>query len=111
MEEYPVIFDKKGFPSIKVFEDHFEIKATDFWEYRTFKYSETKDILHYNPNEKWWNQLYLMTSPIAQLFSKNDPWILKIIKTNKGDWTYKTSNKPDSDFRKIINALKAKINN
>jgi hypothetical protein len=109
MEEYPVIFEKKGFPSIRIFDEHFEIKAIDFWEYRTFKYSETKDITHYNPNEKWWNKFYLMTSPLAQLLSQDDPWILKIIKTNGGDWTYKTSYKSDSDFIKTINLLKAKI--
>ena len=111
MEEYPIIFENKGFPSIRIFDEHFEIKAIDFWEFRNFKYSEIKDITHYNPNEKWWNQLYILIFPTAQLFSKNDPWILKIIKNNDGDWTYKTSNESNSDFRKILNLLKTKITN
>lgn len=80
MQEKPLLFERKGFPSIRVFENYFEIKATDYWEYRAFNYSEIKNIIHYNPNEKWWNKLYILTSLTAQIFSKNDDWILKVIK-------------------------------
>lgn len=111
MEEEPLIFEEKGFPSIRVFNNHFEIKAIDYWEYRVFEYSEIKEIIHYNPNDKWWNKLYILTSLTAQIFSENDPWILKLIKNNGGNWTYKTSHKPNSDFRKILNLLKTKIIN
>ncbi len=108
-ETNPLIFEKKGFPSIKVFDNHFEVKAIDFWEYRIFNFSDVKKINHYNPNDKWWNRIYIRTSWIAQIFSKDDPWILKITKNNGGDWTYKTSHKPDSDFIKVVNLLKMKI--
>ncbi|SDF27787.1 hypothetical protein [Ulvibacter litoralis] len=111
MEEEPLIFEKKGFPSIKVFNEHFEIKAIDYWEFRTFNYSDIKEITHYNPNDKWWNKLYIMTSLTAQIFSKEDPWILKIIRINGGDWTYKTSYKSNSEFKKIINLIRLKLNN
>jgi len=111
MYENPLIFEQKGFPSIKVFDKHFEIKAIDYWEFRAFNYSDIKEITHYNPNDKWWNKFYISTSFIAQIFSKNDPWILKVIKINGGDWTYKTSHKPNSDFEKIINRIKIKLRN
>lgn len=111
MEEQPLIFEKKGFPSIKLFDEHFEIKAINYWEFRVFKYSEIKEIIHYNPNDKWWNKLYILTSLTAQIFSENDPWTLKVIKNNGGDWTYKTSYESNSDFRKIINLIKTKLNN
>ncbi|TVZ14082.1 hypothetical protein JM81_0281 [Maribacter sp. MAR_2009_72] len=109
MQEEPLIFKHKEFPIIKVFDKHFEIKAIDYWEYRTFKYSEIKEISHFNPNDKWWSQLYLLASPINLLFSKNDQWVLNITKINGGDWTYNTSNKYNSNFRKIIDLLKKKI--
>lgn len=111
MDKDPLIFEKKGFPSIKVFDKHFEIKAIDYWEYRTFEYSDIKAIKHYNPNSKWWHKIYILTSLTTQIFSESDSWILKVIKNNGGDWTYQTSHKPNSDFSNVINLIKAKIIN
>jgi len=106
----PIVFKAKGYPSIKIFENHFEIKAIDFWQYRVFKYSEVKKISHYNPNDKWWNKFFILTSPSIQIFSENDQWVLKIIKTNGGDWSYFTSHKKSSEFNDIIRLIKLKIN-
>ena len=109
MKNEPLIFEKKGFPIIKIFDNHFEIKAIDYWDFRSFDYSEVKIIKHYNPNDKWWNKFYFQTSWIAQIFSKDDPWILKIKKNNGGEWTYKTTHNPNPEFRKVIELLKMKI--
>lgn len=111
MQEDLTTFEEKGFPSIKLFEKHFEKKAIDFWDYRSYKYSDIKEITHFNPNENWWNQLFFLTSPMTQLLSKDDPWHLKIIKTNGGDWVYKTSNKSNPNFRRILILLKTRIAN
>ena len=51
----------------------------------------------------------MLTSLIAQIFSKNDPWVLKIINKNGGDWTYKTSHKKNSEFNQVIKLLKMKL--
>lgn len=106
----PLVFEVKGYPSIKVFENHFEIKAIDYWQYRVFKYSEIKKISHYNPNNKWWNKFFILTSPSIQIFSQNDKWVLKVIKNNGADWSYFTSHEKNSDFNKIIKSIELKIN-
>ncbi|PZD76691.1 hypothetical protein [Mesonia sp. K7] len=110
MEEKPLLFKKKGFPTIRVFDKYFEIKAVDYWEFRVFEYAQVKDIIYYDPNKKWWNKLYILTSFTAQIFAKDDPWILKVIKANGGDWDYKISPISDPYFRKVIGIIKNKIN-
>ncbi|TRZ43977.1 hypothetical protein [Robertkochia solimangrovi] len=97
-------FESPGFPSIQIFEDHFEIKAIDHWEYRTFAYLAVKKIKYFNPNNQWWNRIMITTS----FFANNDPLILKIILKNGGDWTYVTSNKYNPDFRKTINQIQSR---
>ncbi|MFD2561432.1 hypothetical protein [Aquimarina rubra] len=109
MEKDILVLEEKGFPVIKIYPDHFEVKAIDYSKYRTFYYSEIKDIKHYDPNNNWWTKLHIMSSLTAQIFSKNDPWILKIIKKNGGDWTYKTSPKSNSEFNQTIQLLKMKL--
>ena len=110
MKNEVLIFDEKGYPIIKVYDNHFEIKAIDYWDFRTFKFTDIKDLKHFDPNNNWWTKLYMLTSLIAQIFSKNDPWVLKIINKNGGDWTYKTSHKKNSEFNQVIKLLKMKLN-
>ncbi|WP_299443161.1 hypothetical protein [uncultured Aquimarina sp.] len=109
MENEALVLDEKGYPLIKIWTDHVEIKAIDYSEFRTFKYSNIKDIEHYDPNNNWWTKLYMLTSLTAQIFSKNDPWVLKIILKNRGNWTYKTSPKQNSEFSQTIRLLKMKV--
>lgn len=109
MENEPLILDEKGYPIIKVYPDYFEIKAIDYWDYRTFNYSDISNINHYDPNDNLWTKIYISTSLSGQIFAKDDPWILKITKKNGGSWTYKTSPKPNSDFNKVIELLKTKL--
>lgn len=40
----PIVFEKKGYPIIKIQADQFEIKAIDYWEFRRFSFSEIKEI-------------------------------------------------------------------
>ncbi len=72
MRNEKLIFEEKRFPSIKVFESHFEIRAIDYWEYRKFNYLEIKNIKHYNPNNNWYMKLYILSSLVAQIFSDTD---------------------------------------
>ena len=102
-------FDKKGYPKIKLFENHFELKAIDFWEFRSFNYSDVEYIKHYNPNELWYNKWYVYKSLLNQMFAKDDPWILKIKLKNGGDWTYKTSHKTDDLFLETLIHLSEKV--
>ena len=93
-------FNKDGFPIIKLKDDCFEIKAVDYWEYRTFKYAEIVNINYYNDASKWWFWPILST-----LTANYDPFKLKIIKENGADWIYNTQPKYNKEFNSIIQEL------
>jgi hypothetical protein len=105
------IFESKGFPTIKLYENYFEIKAIDYSKFGKFEYSELKELKLVNPKNKWWYKLYVSTSMPGRIFSKDDPIKLKVIKQNNGDWEYQTSNKYNLEFRKIIKEINARIKN
>lgn len=111
MNNKPLVLEIKGYPIIKAYTGYFEIKAIDYWEYRTFNFSEVKSIEYYNPNNNWWTKIYMLTSLTAQIFSKNDPWLLKITKKNGGYWTYKTLPKQNIEFNQLVNYLKTRVTN
>lgn len=48
-------------------------------------------------------------SYIAQLFSNNEPKILKVLLKSGGEWTYKTSSIHDPQFRKALNVINRKL--
>ena len=102
-------FEHKGYPSINLHETHFEIKAIDYWEFRSFTYEEVKEIKHFDTNDRWWMQLYVLTSFWAQIFSPDDPWVLKVTLQNGGSWDYKTAPRYNSELNKIIKQLQSKI--
>jgi hypothetical protein len=101
--------EEKGFPMVKILWDEFQIKALDYWDFRTFKYSDVKRVSHYNPNDNWFMRLYISTSIAGRMFAKKAPWILKIVLKNGGDWTYKTSPTHNMEFRKALKLIEEKI--
>lgn len=62
MENEALVLHEKGYPIIKLYEDYFEIKAIDYWNFRTFRYSDIQEIKHYYANDNWWTKLYMLTS-------------------------------------------------
>jgi len=105
------IYENKGFPTIKLYENSFEIKAIDYWEFRNFKYSELKELIIVKPKDNWWYRFYAVTSLAGQIFSKDDPNKLKVINKNNGDWEYQTSNEHNLEFRKIVTKINNRIKN
>lgn len=109
MKDKTLSIEIKGYPVIKTYTDYFEIKAIDYWEYKVFNFSEVKSIKYYDPNNNWWTKIYILTSLTAQIFSKNDLWLLKITKKNGGHWTYKTSPERNLEFNQLVNYLKTRV--
>ena len=107
--EEPISFQEAEYPTIKVFENHFEIKDRDYWEFRSFSYDEVKTILLFNPNKSWWKLLFIATSLSGRIFAHLDPWKLSVQKKNGGDWTYLTPPKPNTEFRKVVNLIRSKL--
>ncbi len=109
MENHLLIFESKGYPTIKIYDDYFEIKAIDFSKFRKFEYSSIQKIKHCDPNDNWWTKIYRLGSIAAHLFADDDPWILKIKKKNGGSWDYQTSPKPNLEFDQVIKLLETKL--
>jgi len=109
MQNSPLIFECSRYPSIKIYEDYFEIKAIDYSKYRKFSYSSVKKIRHYDPNNNWWSKIYMFGSISAHVFSDDDPWILKIEKKNGGSWEYYTSPEEHSEFNEIVKLIHMKL--
>jgi len=107
--EKTLYFNIKGYPIIKVFEKHFEIKAIDHWEFRTFKYCDLKKVKLINPMNNWWYRLFILTSWQRRTFADTDPIKLNIIKRNNGDWTYLTTNRKNTKFTSIIKEINLRI--
>ncbi|MFC4739378.1 hypothetical protein ACFO3U_05170 [Flavobacterium ponti] len=105
----PIVFDVKGYPIMKVYDDYFEIKAIDYWEFRRFNFVDVKSVEILNPNQNWLYKLYVITSLIAQIFSKDEPNTLKINLKNYGDWKYTISNKRNLEFDRIIKLIRQRI--
>ena len=97
-------FNKKGFPIIKWFDDHFEVKAIDFWEFRSFNYSDVIKIDYYKNTDDYalWPTTYLL----IKYFS---PFNLKIVYPNGGDWTYKSPTKYNEEFASVVSEIMKRI--
>lgn len=97
-------FYKKGFPTIKLYEDHFEIKAIDISSFRSFDYSEISKIKYFKEADKgnWFFMLW-----IQAFYASTDTFRLKIVKQNAGDWEYETQSKnSDAEFEAVLNKIK-----
>ena len=106
MDRPLIHFEKKSFPIIKIYDDSFEIKAVDHWEFRAFDYTDIKEIKYYDPNNNWYTKLLLRFSSIATQWAAQDGYrYLKVYKNNNGYWNYILPEKFDFeliDFLKII---------
>ncbi len=97
-------FNKKGCPVIKLYEDHFEIKAIDISSFRSFNYSEVSKIKYFKESDKgnWFCMPWIQV-----IYSNTDTFRLKIIKQNGGDWEYKTQSKnSDTGFEAVLEKIK-----
>lgn len=102
-----LIFEQKGYPTIKVYDKHFEIKSTDVEKYRKFNYSDLKEVKIIDFKKSIWFKLFY--NSFAKMLSENEPLKLKVVKKNNGSWDYLTSSKYNSDFNRVIEEINLKI--
>lgn len=105
----PIVFKTKGYPIIKVYNDYFEIKAIDYWEFRKFEFNKVKKIELYKPSEKISPFTLSVISIFQHLFEKHEPNKLIITLQNDGNWEYLSSNKYNENFNEIIRLLNSKV--
>lgn len=102
------IFEKERFPIIKVYDTHFEIKATDHWRFRKFDFEKVDSLVYYNPENRWYNNTILV-SFWHRFFRNLEPSILKIKLKNGGDWKYNCPHKIDGELNKFLFYLNSEI--
>jgi hypothetical protein len=102
-------FKKNGYPEILINETSFDIKAIDYWEFRSFNFNEVKSIDIINPQSTWYNRLYFVLSLTARIFAKDDPLLLRIIKKNEGVWEYNFKSEYNLEFRNTIKFIKEQL--
>ncbi len=100
----------KGYPIIKIFKDKFLIKGITDVNFKTFRYADIENIIHYNPNKNSvFMKIYSKISLAGRIFSKNDNWILRISLKNGGDWKYKTKHVHNDQFSEALRLIKNKL--
>lgn len=105
----PIVFESKGYPIIKVYNDYFEIRAIDYWEFRKFEFNNVKKIELYKPSEKISPLTLSVISIFQHIFEKLEPNKLIITLQNDGNWEYLSSNKYNEKFNEIIKQIKSKV--
>ena len=100
-------FRQKGYPTIRIHDTYFEIKAIDFSTFRSFNFNEIKEVKLIDYKKSWWYKL--IYSPLIRAASKNDPINIKVTKRNGGDWKYLTSCKQNIDLQKVIIEINSRI--
>ncbi|MCB9187923.1 MAG: hypothetical protein H6599_01445 [Flavobacteriales bacterium] len=108
MKKDPKIFEVKSYPILKIYEEHFEIKALDHWEFRPFQYSSISSIECFNPNSKWYNKI-MNYGHFNRFFEDLEPSILRINLKNGGNWEYKCPFRISNDFRSFLGEISDKL--
>jgi len=104
LKEPTIQFKQKGFPEINVYADYFEVKARDYWEFRTFKFNEVQKIRYYDPNNNWWTPIaILFTNLYTRVYAQKKYYYLRIYKNSGGYWNYIT---PEFVSLDLITALR-----
>ena len=105
-------FQLKGFPELKVYTDHFEVKARDHWEFRSFKFSEVQKIRYYDPNNNWWTRILILFSNLSmRVYTPKKYYYLRIYTYTGGYWNYITPEFVSRDLITVLQAIEKRIEN
>lgn len=108
-------FDQKGYPSLRVYDDHFEVKARDYHIYRSFSYRELEKIELIDPKHNFWYRHHTNWTFFGRLFGKYEPLNLRITKKDGGIREYSVHYKHNQAFRavyaEILSRLRESKNN
>ncbi len=105
----PIVFEEDGHPKLRVYEDHFEVKDVDYWEFRSFTYDEVKSVEFVDPRHYWWNQFIMATSILANLFARKGPESIRVKLIKGGDWTYRIMKLPTEELREVVREIRRRI--
>ena len=109
MSDHPIIFEEKGHPTIKVFEDKISIKAVDYWDFRDFKFANMKSLELFRPHENSaLGVLYAMT-PIWKSYREKDDYVLRVKLRDGEHWDYNTTYRYSKAFKGLIQDIQNRL--
>lgn len=100
-----VEFKRSGFPIVRIYDESFEVKAIDFWNFRSFQFDKVKRIEYRKSNSAFWFGAF--DELLQSIF---DPYRLKIYLKDGSDWTYDTPREHSDDFQKLVEDLRNRCN-
>jgi hypothetical protein len=109
MTKEDLIFEEKGYPTIKVYNDRISIKAIDYWAFREFKFQNIKSFEFYRPYEKGFFGFLREMDPILSYFRKEDDFIFRINLKDGENWEYNTTYKFSKGFEILLKDLQKRL--
>jgi hypothetical protein len=106
-EPNEIQFDSKLYPIIKLHDDHFEVKAIDYWIFRSFNYSDVLEI-EYASVKIWWGLMDIFFSLTRLMFYGKKYCELKITMINGTIWNYKVLGLYNQKYATSVKHLIAK---
>lgn len=109
MTKEDMIFEEKGHPTIKVYNDRISIKAIDYWAFREFKFENIKSFEFYRPYEKGFFGFFREMDPILSYFRKEDDFIFRINLKDGENWEYNTTYKFSKGFEILLKDIQKRL--
>jgi len=106
------IFERKGYPTIKLFDDNFQIKGKDNLSFRSFSFDDVDKVRYYDPNNNWWTKILMtLTKFNNPIYWRDDKYrYLKIYKKNGATWNYPMPYKIDLELIDILKLIEKTAN-
>jgi hypothetical protein len=111
MMDNPRIFEQKGHPTIKLFDDKISIKAIDYSNFRDFTLDKVKELKFYRPFDNSFFGLLYSVSPVWRKFRENDNYVLRIKLKDGEHWDYETTSNFDQAFVNFVKMIQIKVSN
>jgi hypothetical protein len=109
MTGYPTIFEQKGHPTIKLYDDRISIKAVDYSNFRDFMFDKIEELRFYRPYDNSFFGLLYSLSPGWGKYRESDNYILRVKLKDGEHWDYQTTSNFDQSFVGFINAIQTKL--
>ena len=110
MKEQPLLtFAHQGYPSIRLYEDRFEIKDRDYTEYRSFIFGAVQGLELIDPLDNFWTLWLTRLSYFGRIFGPSEPKTLKVIIDQDRAWEYLTHHEYQPEFYEIIEKIQVKL--
>ena len=109
MADNPKIFDQKGHPKIKLYDDKLSIKAIDYSIFRDFLFDRIEELKFYRPYENSFLGWLYSLHPFWKKYRETDNYILRIKLKNREHWDYETTSNFDHAFVDFIQMIQTKL--